>query len=471
MGVTLATLRKYIRAEVGDPAPTRVTTTSLAHDGASNNTGYFEDNAVNFVTEGVVVGDVIYNITDGGSLATIRAIADGGGGTPTNSRLYVSSIEGGTDNEYDTSDVVYIYDRHAQRGLDGTKWTDTEVEDALRQSQKLVAIRFGGVEKYSVQEDIKVMTKINLTIPSGTFTVGEIVTGADNGHTAVIEYVGDDFIIVSTMITEITVDGYTGVFEPNETITGANNGYTARLITTNGSVTLTIADPSGEFEDDEEIEGATSGATCDLDEATTYSSGLFVAGEEVEGGTSAATANVRATYAANNICLGQDMPTNLKHLMVARWWDGSHWYPLVRDSIREFTSRAGVSGDPFRMSVFGVDQLVSDAAPNKKIWLWPSNSTKQYNELHLFYMAWDRALSADTDTTDFDNKVERLVVLEAAKILAGQVNEDELWKRILGDIQMTNDDITGADGNETDRVAEVMHWNHGFSDDDGVFIP
>jgi hypothetical protein len=273
------------------------------------------------------------------------------------------------------------------------------------------------------------------------------------------------------MITEITVDGYTGTFEPLETITGANNGYTARLITTNGSVTLTIADPSGEFEDDEEIEGATSGATCDLDEATTYSSGLFVAGEEVEGVTSSATANVKATYAANNISLGQDMPTDLKHLLVARWWDGSNWYPLVRDNIREFTSMAQVSGDPARMSVFGVDQLVSDAAPNKKIWLWPSSATKRYNELHLFYMAWGRSLSADTDTTDFDNKVERLVVLEGAKILAGQVNEDELWKRIVGDIQMINADITGADGNETDRVTEVMHWDYGFSDDEGVFIP
>jgi hypothetical protein len=157
--------------------------------------------------------------------------------------------------------------------------------------------------------------------------------------------------------------------------------------------------------------------------------------------------------------------------MVARWWSGSHWYPLIRDNIREFTSMASVTGDPFRVSVFGVDQLVSDAAPNKKIWIWPSNATKQYNELHLFYMGWDRSLSADTDTTDFDNKVERLVVLEGAKILAGQVNEDELWKRILTEIVMVNDDITGDSRNETSNVAEVMHWDHGFSDDEGAFIP
>jgi hypothetical protein len=165
------------------------------------------------------------------------------------------------------------------------------------------------------------------------------------------------------------------------------------------------------------------------------------------------------------------MPTNLKHLLVARWWDGSNWYPLVRDNIREFTSRSGVSGDPSRMSVFGVDQLVSDAAPNMKIWLWPSNANIQYNELHLFYMAWDRSLSSDTDTTDFDNKVERLIVLEGGKTLAGQVNEEELWKRLVADIQLINQDIVGADGNETNSVAEVVHWNYGFSDEDGVFIP
>jgi hypothetical protein len=66
--------------------------------------------------------------------------------------------------------------------------------------------------------------------------------------------------------------------------------------------------------------------------------------------------------------------------------------------------------------------------------------------------------------------MERLVVLEGAKILAGQIHEDELWKRVLSEIQMINDDITGADQNETDSVAEVVHWNEGFSDDDGVFI-
>jgi hypothetical protein len=233
---------------------------------------------------------------------------------------------------------------------------------------------------------------------------------------------------------------------------------------------MVLESVSGTFADGETLTGGTSAATVVVDD-NDYSPGLFEAGETLTGGTTTYTANVKATYAANNICLGQDMPTNLKHLLVARWWDGSNWYPLVRDDIREFTTRAGVSGDPARISIFGVDQLVSDATPNMRIWLWPSNATKQYNELHLFYMAWDRTLSDDTDTTDFDNKVERLIVLEGAKILAGQANEDELWKRIVGDVQMINSDITGADKNETDRVAEVMHWNYGFGDDEGAFMP
>jgi hypothetical protein len=461
MGATLATLRKYIRAEVGDPAPTRVTTTSITHDDGSQTT-HMEDSDVNFVTEGVQVGDVIYNITDGGSLATIRAITDGDG---TNDRLYVTSIEGGTGNTYENGDVCYIYDRHAQRGLDGTRWTNSEVEDALAQAQKIVALRFGGVEKYSLQEDIKVMSKIDLTVQSGTFTVGETVTGGTNGHTAVVEYVGDTFLIVSTMRTKFDVTAVSGTLETGETITGGTSEETAVLIT--DGTTYLVVENSGTtgFTNAETLTGGTSGATVTMNDSS-YSPDLFAAGETLTGGSSSATANVKATYSNNNVCIGQDMPTNLKHLLVARWWDGSHWYPLVRDDIREFTSRATVTGDPYRSSVFGVDQLTTDAAPNMKIWLWPSNASKQYNELHLFYMAWDRSLSADTDTTDFDNKVERLTVLEGAKILAGQVNEEELWKRITGDIQMINADIIGTPENETDKVAEVMHWNHGFSDDD-----
>jgi hypothetical protein len=85
-------------------------------------------------------------------------------------------------------------------------------------------------------------------------------------------------------------------------------------------------------------------------------------------------------------------------------------------------------------------------------------------------MAWGRSLSADTDTTDFDNKTERLIVLEGGKILAGQVNEEELWKRLVTDIQLINQDITGTDGNETDNVADVMNWNGDGGADGGNFF-
>ncbi len=466
MGATLATLRKYIRAEVGDVAPTeKMSGDTITHDDGSQ-TAYFEDDSYNFVTEGILVGDVIYNPSDQGSLAIIKAISNGGG---TNARLEVTSIEGGTGNTYETSDVIEIYDRHAQRGLGNTRWTNTEVEDALAQAQKIVALRFGGVEKYNIHQDIKVMSKVNLTVQSGTFTVGETVTGGDNSHTAVVEYVGDTFLILSTMYTKLDVTAVSGTLETGELITGGTSEETGILIT-DGTTYLMLENHTSVFTAAETLTGGTSGATVTVDNAS-YNPNLFAAQETLTGGTSSATANVKATYAANNICLGQDMPTNLKHLLVARWWDGSNWMPLVRDNIREFTSMAGVSGDPARMSIFGIDQLVSDATPGMKIWLWPSNSTKQYNELHLFYMAWDRTLSAETDTTDFDNKVERLIVLEGGKTLAGQVNEDDLWKRLVADIQLINQDIIGADGNETDRVAEVVHWNHGFSDDDGVFIP
>ena len=112
MGATLATLRKYIRAEVNDPAPTeKLDTLTLTHDGG-NSAAFFQDASYNFVTLGVKVGDVIYNTSDGGSIATIQQITNGGG---TNDKLVVGPIEGGTDNDYDNADVVQIYDRFAQK--------------------------------------------------------------------------------------------------------------------------------------------------------------------------------------------------------------------------------------------------------------------------------------------------------------------------------------------------------------------
>lgn len=454
MGATLATLRKYIRAEVNDPAPLeKLSSLTLTHDGG-NGAAFFADATHNFDTLGVKIGDVIRNITDGGSLATINLISTSGG---TNDKLTVGSIEGGTDNDYDNGDVVEIYDRHAQRGLDGTRWTDSEVEDALAQAQKIVALRFGGVEKYDLHQDIKVMSKIDLTAQSSTFTVGETVTGGTNGHTAVVEYVGDTFLIVSTMRTKFNVTAVSGTLETGEVITGGTSEETAILIT--DGTTYLVCENAGTtgFTNGETLTGGTSDATVTMNDSS-YSPDLFIAGETLTGGTSSATGNVKATYANNNVNIGFDMPTDVKHLISAKWWDGDHWMPMNRDSIQEFVSMPSATGDPTRVAVFGTEQLVSDAAPNKKIWLWPSNSTKQYNELHLFYMAWDRSLSSDTDTTNFDNKSERLIVLEAAKILAGQVNEEELYKRIATDIQMINADILGTDDDEPSHVTDVMYW-------------
>ena len=92
MGATLATLRKYVRAEVHDPAPLRkISSSALIHDGG-NNAAFFQDATFDFVALGVIVGDVVWNGTDGGSISTIQAI----GGTG-NRKLTVGPIEGGTE--------------------------------------------------------------------------------------------------------------------------------------------------------------------------------------------------------------------------------------------------------------------------------------------------------------------------------------------------------------------------------------
>jgi hypothetical protein len=466
MGATLATLRKYIRAEVGDPAPLRkISTSSLIHDGG-NGAAFFQDATFNFVTLGIIIGDVVWNGSDGGSISVVRAIEDGGG---TNDKLVVGSIEGGTDNDFDDGDTPWIYDRHAQRGLDGTRWTDTEVEDALAQAQKIVALRFGGVEKFNIHQDIEVMSKVDLTARSGTYQVGETITGGTNGHQATVQYVGDDFIVINKFITRVSIDGVSGTFEAGEKVTGSTNSYTGVVALVNANY-LDLYRVTGTYDDDETLTGASTGATCSVNEAAGYSSGLFAATETLTGSTSSATGNVKAAYSANNICVGQDLPTDLKNLLVAKWWDGSHWQPLIRDDIFEYTAMNRSTGDPTHITVFGVDQLSTDATPQKKVWLWPNTSTKKFDQLHLFYMAWDRSLSGDTDTTDFDNRMERLIVLEGAKILAGQVNEDDLYKRIVTDIQLMNADINSSGDNETDEVRQSIHWDYGWNDE-GAFIP
>jgi len=448
MGATLSTLRKYIRAEVNDPKPSRkMSSSTLTHDGGDS-AAFFQDQSFNFDSQGIEIGDVIYNTSDGGSLAVIRQITDGGA---TNDKLVVGSIEGGTDNDYDDGDVVYIYDRHAQRGLDGTRWTNTEVEDALAQAQKIVALRFGGVEKFDVKQDIHVVTKYDLVGTSSTFTVGETVTGGTNSHAATVLYVGTDFIVVNEFITRVPIDNVTGTFKVGEVVTGSTNSYTGVIEEVNAAY-LDLYAVSGTFADNETLTGGTTSATCLVNSAAGYSSGVFASGETITGGSSSATGIIKETESANNFYLGQAMPTDVKHLLQARWWTGSNWEYLRRDHIEEYNARDKSTGDPSEYAVF-----------DDRIWLWPNNSTKQYNEIHLFYMAWDSSLSADTDTTDFDNKVERLLVLEASKILAGQANEERTFARIVNDITLINTDIQGTDDNQAYSVRQEIEWNSGGS--------
>lgn len=456
MGATLATLRKYIRAEVNDPKPTeKLSSLTLTHDGG-NSAAFFQDQTYNFVTQGVIIGDVVVNTTDGNSLAVVQQITNGGA---TNDKLVVGSIEGGTDNDYDNGDVVEIYDRHAQKGLDGTRWIDSEIEDALAQAQKIVAIRFGGVEKYNVAQEIEVVSKVDLVGTSGTFQIGETITGGTNSHAATVVYVGDSFLLISKFITRVPIDTVSGTFKVGETVTGATNSYTGVIEEVNAAY-LDLYRVTGEFDDDEVLTGGTTSATCAVNSAASYSSGLFAANETLTGATSSATGIVKAAYAANNFYIGQDLPTDLKHLIMAKYWNGSDWEPLKRDHIEEHVGYRS-TGDPLAVSVFGVDQLSTDTTPTKKIWLWPNLGTRAYNALHLWYMGWDRSLSGDTDTTDFDNRVERLIVLEAAKILVGPINEEKLYARIVNDINTINTDIEGTDDNQADSVRQEVDWDSG----------
>jgi len=446
MGATLSTLRKYIRAEVHDPAPLRkISTSALIHDGG-NDAVFFQDQTFNFDTLGIVVGDVIWNGSDGGSISTIQQISDGGA---TNDKLTVGAIEGGTNNNFTNGDTPYIYDRHAQKGLDGMRFTNLEVEDALAQAQKLVALRYGGVEKFTVAEDIKVMSKIDLTVQSGTFSKGETITGGTNGHTAYVEYVGDTFLVVSTMKTKFNVTAVAGTLETGEVITGGTSGETG-ILDTDGTTYLICTVCPDAFTNAETLTGGTSGATVTMNDSS-YSPELFITGETLTGGTSSATANVKATYANNNFYVGQALPTDLKHLVSARWWDGSSWNYLERQGIYEYQLDQRSSGDPLAYNVY-----------DEKIWMWPNNSTYQYNELHVFYMAWDNALSAETDTTLYGNRLERIVVLEAAKVLAGGDADEKLYGRLLADIKLAHEDVVGGEDMHTSHVQQVIDWDTGF---------
>jgi hypothetical protein len=119
------------------------------------------------------------------------------------------------------------------------------------------------------------------------------------------------------------------------------------------------------------------------------------------------------------------------------------------------------TGDPLGFLVWGQDQSTIDSTPTKKIWMWPNNSAVQYNELHLFYHAWDRTLAADTITTEFEFIHERLLVLEAAKILAGSDADKGLHERLLVDIVLLVADVEGKD-QHVSHVSQVIDWDSGY---------
>lgn len=399
MGANLFTLRKFVRQEIDDPAPLRKPgpTISFQHDGGFNQTTSFQDSSEDFVTLGIVVGDVIFNLTDGGSLATIRAITSNIG---TNDVLEVDSIDGGNQNEYNPNDICYIYDRHAQKGLDGTRFIDSEVLDALNQAQKQVARKFGGVQKSDVHQDIKVQTKIPIDNVVSTLVVGETVTGANNGYTAVLEYVAEDFIIVEDFRDATGTLDETALFEDNEVITGN-----------------------------------TSGATCQINSPD----------------TSGAIPPALQGYSVNNFNIGQNLPTDLKSLIAAYYEDQSNQrYGLGKQYIEEHLRYPRSTGEPIT------------AAPwndSDRIWLWPNRQPGGFNNIHLLYWAWPADLAVDTDETDLDILYERLLILLSARILAGHMRDEEMITHLTNAIQEEQFDVMTTRDDEPRHFRQEIPWD------------
>ncbi len=400
MEANLSTLRKFVRQEVDDPAPLRKPgpTVSFQHDGGDNQTSFFIDASEDFALLGVVVGDVIYNISDGGSLATIRAIIDAFG---TNDRLDVDSIDGGNDNDYDNGDVVYIFDRHAQKGLDGTRFTNSEVLDAINQAQKQVARKFGGVQKTDIAQDIKVQTKFPIDNISGTFVVQETLTGANNNYTAVVEVAASDFFVVEDFRDAAGDLDTTALFEDNEVLTGN-----------------------------------TSGATCQVNSPD----------------TSGAVPPALQGYSVNNFNVGQNLPTDLKTLEAAYYWDGSTRRGLGKQYIQELFLHATPtsSGQPY---------IEAGWDDSDRIWLWPHQGFDDLNSLHLIYWGWPSDLSADSDITELDIKYERLLILLSAKILAGQMRDSEMSERLRNDAFEEANDIMTTRSDEPRSFRQELKWN------------
>ena len=420
MSDALSTIRTAVRLEVFDPSPARLpdAATTFTHDGGAA-TAYFEDSGEDFIaTHGVAVGDVVENVTDG-SLSVIKAITNGGG---TNARLEVASTEGGTANTFSNADVIRIYDRYAQNGLGHEKWSDARILLAINKAQKKIAMRQGGVEKTALI-DIVVFSRIMLVDVSGTFSVGETITGGDNGHTATVVFVGSDYLIIKDMVTKVDFDGDVGTMLVGEVVTGGTNEYTAIVQAVNAT-DLMLYDHGLEFEDDEVLTGGSSAATVVVNEATTSSANLFILNETLTGGTSSATANVKVAYTSNNINLGQDIPTGMLKIDGIRWFTGSVWRILDVKHIDRILERTISTGDPRQVAIFA-----------DNLWFWPNRSLRALKLVMINYFGLPAALSADTDTSDLDTIFMHELELESAKILAGWDQDTELRGRVDADLK------------------------------------
>jgi hypothetical protein len=108
--------------KTGDETPqwNGVELASGTHDGG-NATATLVDSGADFVTDGVVIGDIVLNLTDG-SDGTATAVA---------ATTIDGSLEGGTDNLWDEGDQYIVYDS------EDSKWTTTSCGYGCHSSRQL----------------------------------------------------------------------------------------------------------------------------------------------------------------------------------------------------------------------------------------------------------------------------------------------------------------------------------------------
>lgn len=426
---------------------------TLTHDGTNGTTDFFQDASFDFDAQGIEIGDVIYNTSDGGSLAIVRAFASSGGAN-SNDKLMVDSIDGGTTNDYTTDDVVQIWDRYAQKAFDGTRFTDTDIDDAITQVHSIVATRFGGVEASDLTTNIESCSRIELVNVSTTaYTRGETITGGTNGHTVVCEYVGTDFLIVRNHIAKVNVDSVSGTFLVGETVTGSTNSYTGRVEEVNAAY-LRLSAFTGTFADNETLTGGTSGATCLVDEASGYGGGLFALAETLTGGTSGATGQVKATYTRGNYMCMFSVPTDLKNVVSIRYWDGTDWTPMRLKYIQEHDINPISSGDP-----------LTAAKWEDKFWIWPSTSVQKYDGLNITYIKWPNIPSAAASSTEMMRYFDRLLVLESALILSRRMEDNDRTSGILNEIARIDRDVFSRDEEDASHVRNTLDLNAYYGDE------